>query len=174
MIGVFMSLTNRRFLDIQVSGTNCAVWHFGDGHVNPLAIAGQDDPAKAKFFAKVPNQFSDVSARAFAESFVRAVGNNLDKFRLTKAWQVAWGDPQDKKNYLPLPFYEYEWRRIDVQHVEPGMAYPSINVIVSGITKKIISYDRLYLPVVGEFEPTSPSDQHQKPDSAVIPTTNSP
>ena len=52
---------------------------------------------------------------------------------------MGWGDPQDKKNYIPLPFYEYEWLRKDIQKVEPGRAYPMVGVLISGITGTILN-----------------------------------
>lgn len=174
MVGVSLYLTNRMLIDLQVKGSNCALWFFGDGHVSPLGIAGRDDPAKARFFSKMPNQFTDASALAFAKEFIKAVGNNLDNFRLTKAWQVGWGDSRDKKAFIPLPFYEYEWLRKDIQEVEPGRAYPMVGVLISGITQKVIRYGRHQLPVIGEFEPAPPGDAPAKNTKAVNSITNSP
>ena len=76
MVGTSLYLTNRMLIDLQVKGTNCAVGFFGDGHVNPLGMAGREDPAKARFFSKMPNQFTDSSALAFAKEFIKAAGNN--------------------------------------------------------------------------------------------------
>lgn len=174
MVGTSLYLSNRMLIDLQVKGTNCAVLSFSDGHINPLGMAGREDPAKARFFSKMPNQFTDASALAFAKEFIKAAGNNLDNFRLTKAWQVGWGDSQDKKNYIPLPFYEYEWLRKDITEVEPGRAYPMVGVLISGITQKVIRYERLYLPIIGEFESAQPSDPPSNNEKGVNSIINSP
>jgi hypothetical protein len=148
MVGVFLSLTNKKFINLRVSGTNCAVWHFADGQTNPLGIAGRDDPTKAKFYSEQPNRFTLDSALLFTEEFAKAAGENLGSFRLIKSWQITWGDPSDKTNHILLPFYEFQWIEKNVKEPEAGVLYPSIHVIVSGITKKVVSYDRLQMPVV--------------------------
>ncbi|MDQ6631505.1 MAG: hypothetical protein M3Y82_07080, partial [Verrucomicrobiota bacterium] len=66
---------------------------------------------------------------------------------------MAWGNPNDKTNYFPLPFYQFEWLRKDVKKVElGGTYYPQVFITVSGLDQQTLSYRRQNLPICGDFD----------------------
>ncbi|MEI2722227.1 MAG: hypothetical protein V9H26_01420 [Verrucomicrobiota bacterium] len=175
MVGVSLYFTNRMLIDLSVKGTNCAVLFFGDGRVNPHAIAGHESPTKANAFSRMTNSFDDHSVLEFATAFFKAARHQPKNFHPPKVWHMGWGDPADKRNYIPLPFYEFEWLRKDVGLVQPGeVHHPRVIVVVSGISGQVLSYQRLFLPITGDFEPSLPGGQPPLNEKTVNSITNSP
>ncbi|MGI8967308.1 MAG: hypothetical protein ACR2H1_14660 [Limisphaerales bacterium] len=148
--------TNRIELTSFIRRTNCVVTLFRNAKINPGAIAGRDDPTEAKFISKQRDLFTEKSALEFATRFFEAAGHDPKNFWLYRKWHIAWGDPKDKTNYFPLPFYEFEWLRKDVEKVELGeVHHPQVVIMVSGLDQQILSYQRRNLPICGDFDDCS-------------------
>ena len=153
-------LTNRTTFSIDIESTNCVVSYFNNAKINPRSIAGRESPEKAKFFSTMTNRFDDRSALEFAAAFFKAIGHHAENFHPPKVWHMGWGDPADKATYVALPFYEFQWLRKDVRVVQPGeVHHPRVIVVASGISGQVLSYQRLFLPIRGDFEPALPSGQ---------------
>ncbi len=156
-------LTNRVTLTVQIKGTNCAVSYYNNAKVNPLGVAGDESPERAIHYGKLKNTLDDQSALKLARDFFIAAGHQPRHFNFPNIWRLGWGNPDDKKNYIPLPFYEFTWLRKDVGVIEPGQVfYPRVRVVVSGLTQEVLTYSRFSLPILGDFDPTAPVSSEDK------------
>ncbi len=175
MVLARLYLTNRITFSVDIERTNCVVSYLNNAKINPRSIAGRATPEKAKFFSTMTNCFDDRSALEFATAFFKAAGHQPKSFHPPKIWHMGWGDPADKSNYIPLPFYEFEWLRKDVGVVQPGeVHHPRVILVVSGISRQVLSYQRLFLPVTGDFEPALPSGQPPLINKGKNSVTNAP
>lgn len=145
-------ITNRLSITLFIRGTNAVVTFFRDSRVNPHAIAGRDSSRAARFFHQEVDLLNDHTALDLASCFFSAAGHKTENFRLSRVWHLGWGDPADREKYIPLPFYEFEWLRKDVAEVKPGeVHHPQVKIVVSGLTRTVLIYERLNLPVCGDF-----------------------
>lgn len=153
-VAASLYFTNRILVDLFIKDTNCVVVHFRDSRFNPHIIAAPDSSReKARFFAQQKDTFTEESALSFATEFLKQVGHDPENFRLDRRQHLGWGDPEDKTSYLQLPFYEFEWLRKDVKEVKPGEAHhPTIWITLSGLSRSVVSYSRLNLPICGDFD----------------------
>lgn len=146
-------LKNSHMIHVQIDGTNTLLKGY-DETPSPANRARSANPAAAKHYAAMTNQFTWDTAVAFGWNFLAKIGTDTNNFklRLEESEQHQWAEHDDDLAPIKLPFYELVFWRKDLTSVpahEP--IYPHIRMIVDGTTKRILHYRRLYLPVVGDF-----------------------
>ncbi|MHB8521500.1 MAG: hypothetical protein ACYDH9_12185 [Limisphaerales bacterium] len=154
-------LTNGISIWLHINNTNCVVSSFTDSKAFRVAIRGWNDPAEARFLATQRDYFTERTALEFATAFLEAAGNKPENFKLVTAGR--YGAIGLKTVESPLPFYEYEWVPKDAKKVKPGqVVYPHVDILVAGMTRTVVNYDRLYLPVTGDSD-SEGSETHPSP-----------
>ena len=146
-------LRDRYMIFVKIDGTNTSLMSY-DITPSPANRARNANPAAAKHYAAMTNQFTWDTAVAFGWNFLAKIGTDTNNFRLRleESEQHQWAAHDDDPAPIKLPFYELVFWRKDLTSVpahEP--IYPHIRMIVDGTTKRVLHYRRLYLPVVGDF-----------------------
>ena len=146
-------LKNSHMIFVQIDGSNTLVRSYL-AIPSPANRVRSANPAAAKYYAAMTNQFTWDTALAFGWSFLAKIGTDTNNFklRLEESEQHQWAAHDDDPSPIKLPFYQLVFWRKDLTSVpshEP--IYPRIEMTLDGTAKKVLHYSRYYLPVVGDF-----------------------
>ncbi len=127
--------------------------------LNPTDVT----PAQKRVLEALPNTLSSNRALELLRWHFKTAGHDETNFHPVAFRQFIYGVGPEGNQVLRLPYYEALWfrRDVDIKEFQRGkITMPRVELVISGIDHKLVSYGKFSMPTVGDWGNDPPKPAH--------------